>query len=243
MSRRHLGGLVAAALVGTAFASVPHGAVAAAPTHGQNARALAAASAHRLIASDAPALKISNHDTFRALPVRSSHGIQYAAYTRDYRGLPVVGGDFVVVTDADGQVLTTSVAQTHEVDLRSVVPTVSRSRALSSARHQVAHPTAATPAQLVVWQHGARSRLGWETTVTGHRGAMPDIKAVVVDARNGHVLQARQRVMEGTGNTKWEGNVSIPTTQSGTTFSMKDSNAPTLVCQNAGTNTTFSGTD
>src|SRR4029077_4695018 len=80
-------------------------------------------------------------------------------------------------------------------------------------------------------------------TVTGHRGALPDIKAVVVDARNGRVLQARQRVMEGTGNTKWEGNVSIPTTQSGTTFSMKDSNAPTLVCQNAGTNTTFSGTD
>ena len=83
MSRRHLGGLAAAALVGTALASAPHGAVAAAPTHGQNARALAAASAHRLIASHAPALKISSHDTFRALPVQSSHGIQYAAYTRD----------------------------------------------------------------------------------------------------------------------------------------------------------------
>ena len=118
MSRRHLGGLAAAALVGTALASVPHGAVAAAPTHGQNARALAAASAKRLIASHAPALKVSSHDTFRALPVQSSHGIQYAAYTRDYRGLPVVGGDFVVVTDADGQVLTTSVAQTHRVALR-----------------------------------------------------------------------------------------------------------------------------
>ena len=115
MSRRHLGGLAAAALVGTALASAPHGAVAAAPTHGPNARALAAASAQRLIASHAPALKVSSHDTFRALPVQSSHGIQYAAYTRDYRGLPVVGGDFVVVTDADGQVLTTSVAQTHQV--------------------------------------------------------------------------------------------------------------------------------
>src|SRR6476646_6100024 len=242
MSRRHLGGLVAAALVGTAFASVPHGAVAAAPTHGQNARALAAASAHRLIASDAPALKISNHDTFRALPVQSSHGIQYAAYTRDYRGLPVVGGDFVVVTDADGQVLTTSVAQTHRVALASVTPTVTRARAAGQARQEVSHATKATTPHLVVWQHGARSRLGGQTTVTGHHGAMPDIKSVVVDARNGHVLQSRERVMEGSANTKWEGSVSIPTTLSGSTYSMKDSNAPTLVCQDAATHTTFSKT-
>ena len=240
MSRRHLGGLAAAALVGTALASAPHGAVAAAPTHGQTARALAAASAHRLIASDSPALRISSHDTFRALPVQSSHGIQYAAYTRDYRGLPVVGGDFVVVTDADGQVLTTSVAQTQRVALRSVTPTVSRSRAIRAASHEVSHATTATPAHLVVWQHGSRSRLGWQTTVTGRHGAMPDIKAVVVDARDGHVLQARERVMEGSANTKWEGSVSIPTTVFGSTYSMKDSNAPTLACQDAATNTTFS---
>jgi hypothetical protein len=94
----------------------------------------------------------------------------------------------------------------------------------------------------VVWQHGSQSRLAWQSTVTGHRGAMPDIKSVVVDARTGRVLQARERVMEGTANTKWEGSVSIPTTLSGSTYSMKDSNAPTLVCQDAATNTTFSKT-
>src|SRR3954454_23384945 len=159
MSRRHLGGLAAAALVGTALASAPHGAVAAAPSHGQNARALAAASAHRMIAGDAPALKISSHDTFRALPVQSSHGIQYAAYSRDYRGLPVVGGDFVVVTDADGQILITSVAQTRKVRLASVAPTVSRTQATRAARQEVSHASEATRARLVVWQHGGRSRL------------------------------------------------------------------------------------
>ncbi len=241
MTRRHLGGLAAAALVGTALASVSHSAVAAAPAHG-NARALAAASARNLIASHAPALKISGHDTFKALPVQSNHGIQYAAYTRDYRGLPVVGGDFVVVTNSRGQVLSTSVAQTHRVDLASVTPTVGRARATAAARQQVAHPTRATAPRLVVWQHGARSRLAWQTTATGHRGALPDIKTVVVDARNGRVLQAREKVMEGTANTKWEGSVSIPTTLSGSTYSMKDSFAPTLVCQDAATNTTFSKT-
>jgi Zn-dependent metalloprotease len=242
MSRRHLGGLAAAALVGATLASLPHGAVAAAPKHGQNARALAAASARNLIASHAPALKISKHDGFKALPVQSSHGLQYAAFNRTYRGLPVVGGDFVVVTNSDGNILNTSVAQTHKVALRSVDPSVSRARATSEARQQVSHATKSTPVSLVVWQHGSQSRLAWRSTVTGHRGAMPDIKSVVVDARNGHVLQARERVMEGTANTKWEGSVSIPTTLSGSTYSMKDSNAPTLVCQDAATNTTFSKT-
>jgi Zn-dependent metalloprotease len=242
MSRRHLGGVAIAALVGAALASLPHGAVAAAPTHGQNARALAAQSARNLIASKAPALEISAHDGFVAQPVISSHGIQYAPFERTYRGLPVVGGDFVVVTNSDGQILSTSVAQTHKVDLASTSPSVARSAAVRTARQQVPHVTENTPAQLVVWQHGARSRLAWQSTVTGHQGAMPSIKAVVVDAHTGRVLQARQRVMEGTANTKWEGSVSIPTTLSGSTYSMKDSNAPTLVCQDAATNTTFSKT-
>jgi Zn-dependent metalloprotease len=242
MSRRHLGGVAIAALVGATLASLPHGAVAAAPSHGQNARAMAAQSARNLIASKAPALKISAHDGFRAQPVISSHGIQYAPYERTYRGLPVVGGDFVVVTDSDGQILSTSVAQTRKVDLASTTPSVARAAAVRTARQQVSHATSSTPAQLVVWQHGATSRLAWQSTATGHRGAMPDIKRVVVDARTGRVLQARERVMEGTANTKWEGSVSIPTTLSGSTYSMKDSNAPTLVCQDAATNTTFSKT-
>jgi Fungalysin/Thermolysin Propeptide Motif len=110
MSSRHLGSLAAAALVGAVLAAAPHGAAAAAPTHGRTtggpgARLLAAESAQRLVASRPPALKASAHDGFRAQPVQSSHGIQYAPYERTYRGLPVVGGDFVVVTDSRGQIL------------------------------------------------------------------------------------------------------------------------------------------
>src|SRR5215813_11078171 len=120
MSRSHLGGLAAAALVGAAFAAVPHSADAAATGGGHDARALAAQSARHLVASKAPALKVSTHDAFQAKPVLSSRGIQYAPYERTYRGLHVVGGDFVVVTDSHGQILTTSVAQTHRVDLRSI---------------------------------------------------------------------------------------------------------------------------
>src|SRR4029078_11482058 len=245
MSRSHLGGLAAAALVGAALAAVPHGANAAAPTHGQSARALAAQSARHLVASKPPALKVSAHDAFRAQPVVSSHGIQYAPYQRTYRGLPVVGGDFVVVTDARGQVITTSVAQTHKVALTSITPSVSRSAAVRTARQQVPHVIKSTPAHLVVWQHGASSRLGRRSTVTGHRGAIPSIKAVVVDAHTGQVLEAKERVADGTGTAAYDGPnpVTIPTTHSGTTFSMIDPAHPTIRCQNATGNVTFTGPD
>src|SRR4051794_12478806 len=244
MRRRHLGGLAVAALVGATLASIPHGADAAAPTQGHSAKALAAQSARNLIASNSRALKISSHDGFRAQPVISSHGIQYAPYQRTYRGLPVVGGDFVVVTDARGQILTTSVAQTHKVTLLSLKPTVTKASAVRTARQQVPHATSSTPARLVVFQHGASSRLGWQSTVTGHRGAIPSIKAVVVDARNGHVLQAKERVADGTGNSAWDGtNLTIPTTHTGTTFSMTDPAHPTIRCQNATGNVTFTGPD
>jgi Zn-dependent metalloprotease len=245
MSRSHLGGLAAAALVGAVFAAVPHSADAAATGGGQNARTLAAQSAHRLIASKAPALKISAHDAFQAKPVQSSHGIQYAAYDRTYRGLPVVGGDFVVVSDAHGQILSTSVAQTHQVDLKSTDPSLAKSTAVRTARRQVPHATASTAPHLVVWQHGTKSRLGWETRVTGHRGALPSIKDIVVDARNGKVLQAKERVADGTGTAAYDGPnpVTIPTSQSGGTYSMTDPSHPTIKCQNASNNTTYTGPD
>jgi Zn-dependent metalloprotease len=244
MSRSSLGGLAAAALVGAVLAAVPHSADAAASGTGHDARTLAARSAQRLIASEAPALKISAHDAFKALPVRSSHGIQYAPYERTYRDLPVVGGDFVVVSDARGQILSTSVAQNHKVHLTSTDPTVAKAAAARAARHEVPHATASTKPHLVVWQHGATSRLGWQTRVTGHQGAMPSIKDVVVDARNGKVLQAKERVADGTGNSAWDGgNLTIPTTHSGSTYSMQDPNHPTIKCQNASTNTTYTGPD
>ena len=245
MNRSHLGGVAAAALVGAALAATPHSAVAAVTGSGQGARAMAAQSAHRLIDSKAPQLKISSHDSFRAQPVVSSHGIQYAPFERSYRGLPVVGGDFVVVSDAHGQILSTSVAQTHKVDLKSVDAKVARSTAVQTARHQVPNATASTRPHLVVWQHGTRSRLGWETQVTGHQGAMPSIKDVVVDARNGKVLQAKERVADGTGTAAYDGPnpVTIPTTHSGTTYSMTDPNHPTIKCQDAATNTTFTRPD
>ena len=49
--------------------------------------------------------------------------------------------------------------------------------------------------------------------------------------------------MEGTGSSAWAGTVSIPTSGSGSSYSMTNSNASTLKCQNASGNVTYTGTD
>ena len=194
------------ALVGAMAVLAPTGASASATHHSDRSApskgiatkpapggtAAAAASADRLIQTKPSVLKAGKHDAFEAGKVLSSMGLHYVPYERTYRGLPVVGGDFVVVTDADGQILTTCVAQTHQVKLASVTPTVAQAGGRAATRQAPARATP-TRARLVVWQHGARSRLGWETTVTGRqRRRCRDIRPSYVDARTGHVLQARR---------------------------------------------------
>ena len=234
----------AALLSAVTVVSAPTAGMAAggAPAHqGADARAQAASSARNLVADRPARLHASKYDAFRAMPVQSSSGLQYVPYERTYKGLPVIGGDFVVSTDSDGKVLGTTVAQTRAVQLASVSPTVSKAAARSTSAHQV-KDARLEATRLVVLQRAA-SALAWETTVDGVRNGEASRLTVYVDAHNGHVLDTLEHVMEGTGTSAYAGTVTIPTSLSGSTYSMKNSNAATLVCQDAATNTTFSGTD
>ena len=236
----------AAALISAvAVVSVPTGSQAASPTHatnqGSDARAQAAQSARALVANRPARLHPSKYDAFRALPVQSSSGLQYVPYERSYKGLPVVGGDFVVATDSDGNVLGTTVAQNRATQLSSVTPTVGRAAARATSAEQV-RDARLEATRLVVLQRAA-STLAWETTVDGVRDGGPSRLTVYVDAHTGRVLTTKEHVAEGTGSSAWSGSVSIPTTLSGSTYSMKNPSATTMVCQDAATNVTFSGSD
>jgi Zn-dependent metalloprotease len=204
-------------------------------------RAAAAGSAAKLIASKPAVLKASKHDAFKAGRVLSSMGLNYVPYERTYRGIPVVGGDFVVATDDTGKILATSVAQTRQVRLASMRATVSRTAARATSG-RVLRGSTVGKTRLVVLQT-KQSRLAWETWVTGRKHGEASRLTVYVDARSGRVLTTKEHVLEGTGNGNWEGTVSIPTSGSGSSYSMTNSNASTLKCQNASGNTTFTGTD
>jgi len=251
MSKRHLGGIVAAVLAGAMLTVAPLGAPAGAAAGGSGAgtgggrldpQAMARKAAASLISSRLPALKISKHDGFVAKPVLRSDGINYIPYERTWRGLPVIGGDFVVVTDAEGHVLSTSVAQSRRISLDSTTPRVLEGRATTVARQQVSKVSKTEAPRLVVWQ-GKNSHLAWETRVTGRDHGHPSIQSVYVDARSGKFLASKEHVVAGTGVSAYAGTVSIPTTLSGSTYSMRNSNASTMLCQDSANNTTFSGPD
>lgn len=246
MKRLVAGGFTAALISAVAIVSVPTGAEAvtvnnSARQGGHDARAKAATAARHLVRSSAPVLKVSPHDRFLAQPVASSGGLQYVPYERTYRGLPVVGGDFVVATNSDGRVLGTTVAQTRATKLASVTPSVARGTARTTSAHLV-DVARVESTRLVVLQRQA-SRLAWETLVTGTRNGEASRLSVFVDARNGKVLSTREHVADGTGSSAYAGSVSLPTSVSGSTYSMKNPNATTMLCQDAANNTTFSGSD
>lgn len=236
----------AALISAVTVVSAPTGAGAVTDHHqarqgAQDAHSTAARSARGFVQGSPHALHASRFDGYRAMPVQSAGHIQYVPFERTYRGLPVVGGDFVVATNSAGRVLGTTVAQSHATRLASVTARVTRATARATSARQVQHPTLEATRKVVLQRDA--SRLAWETTVSGTREGGPSRLTVYVDAVTGKVLSTKEHVAEGTGSSAWAGSVSIPTTLSGSTYSMKDSNASTLVCQDAATNVTFSGTD
>ena len=207
-------------------------------------QAMAANAATDLVASRPAALHASVNDSFVQQGMFSSHGLQYVPYERTYKGLPVVGGDFVVVTNSSGQVLNTSVAQDQTINLASTTPKLPSAKAESIARGQLSSVDGVSGTRLVAFALGSPA-LAWETTVTGRDAEGPSRLTVVVDAATGAVLHTQEHVMHGTGTSAWNGPnpVTIPTSQSGSTFTMTDPAHTTERCQDAANNTTFSGPD
>ena len=208
-------------------------------------RALAAQSASSLVSSHASALHVGASDAFSAKPVISTReGIQYVPYTRTYKGLNVIGGDFVVVTDANGNVTSTSVAQTSTIGNLSTTPKISADKATSIAKAQLSKVDSASKAQPVVYALGT-PRLAWETRVNGVKDGELSSLSVYVDALTGKVLGTKEHVLHGNGTAAYSGPnpVHLDTLLSGSTYYMQDPNNSSIKCQDNANSTTFSGPD
>ncbi|WKU06459.1 M4 family metallopeptidase [Micromonospora sp. HUAS LYJ1] len=238
-----LSGAVAAGLIAAGTAA----AVQAAPSHPvpdpAQARAAAVGAASSLVASRPAYLHASADDAFVQRPVIASEGIQYVPYERTYKGLRVVGGDFVLATTATGEVTYASVAQQQSIGNLSTTPKLTAAAAERTARAQLRKVSGVEGTALVVHTLGARPTLAWETTVTGTGADGPSRLTVDVDAATGAVLDTQEHVVRGTGTGVWNGPVTLNTTQSGSTYSLKDPSITNLSCQDAANNTTFSGSD
>jgi Zn-dependent metalloprotease len=245
LRKRYLAvGTVAAALVAVAAVATPASGGAGHAPASLAARAdAAAASADALVASHPVALMSSAGESYTHGGVLMASGLSYVPYERTYRGLPVVGGDFVVVTDAAGKVVFTSVAQESRIGALATTPKISSAAAVAVARRQLTSVSSVESTRLVVYALGSAAKLAWQSTVVG-RGAQGYSRlTVTVDAKSGAVLDRLEHVMSGTGNGNWEGTVSIATTSSGGTFSMSSPVTSNMPCQNASGNVTFTGSD
>ncbi|GIG63443.1 zinc metalloprotease [Longispora fulva] len=227
------------AAAGTAAAvTAPADTLAAAPT-ALAAHASAMQATASLVASRPSYLKASADDTFVQHEAVASHGTQYVAYDRTYKGLKVTGGDFVLATDGFGQLKFASVAQDHAIGNLSVTPQVAQAAAEATAKAKIVAPTL-EGTQLVVFALGGTPTLAWESTVHGHTAQGGATRQTVdVDAVTGKVLASKEHVTNGTGNSAYNGPVTIATSGSGSSFSMTDPTQTNLSCQDAANNTTF----
>ncbi|TQK51748.1 Zn-dependent metalloprotease [Streptomyces sp. SLBN-118] len=181
-------------------------------------------------------------------------GTTHTRYERTYAGLPVLGGDLVVAENKSGateSVSKASAATLKNVDTSAdVAPAAAEKQALGAARAQGAARTKADRApRKVVWMAKGSPTLAYETVVGGlqHDGT-PNELHVVTDATTGAKLFEWQAVENGTGNTQYSGQVTLGSTQSGSTYNLTDAGRGSHKTYNlnhgsSGTGTLYSGPD
>ncbi|MEV4108698.1 M4 family metallopeptidase [Nonomuraea sp. NPDC049695] len=166
----------------------------------------------------------------------------YVSYERTYKGLPMVGGDAVVVTDAAGNVRDTVSARGPSPSDVPTRATISAGRATEIARTRLTRVDDTAAPRLVVLAWGEKPRLTWDAMVSGIAEGKPSIQHVFVDARTGEIADSYDLVREGSGNGYYYGQVTIGTSGSGSSYSMTDTSRPGIQCggQNG---SAYTGTD
>ena len=142
------------------------------------------------VATRPPSLHVGPFDGFVAHAPITSVGWSYVPYDRTYQGLPVIGGDFVVVIDPSGRVKAASVAQPRPIT-GIVVP----------AR------VGGSDANLVVYARSGTPRLARESVNAA------DATTTYAEVATGQVLERRTGIMYGRGYSGHNGPnpLSIPT--------------------------------
>ncbi|MDQ2838814.1 MAG: M4 family metallopeptidase [Actinomycetota bacterium] len=207
---------------------------------------LAAQTAANLVSSRAALLHASPDDAFIAHPVISvPGGLQYVPYDRTYKGLPVFGGDFVVTTNAAGQVQSTAVQQTSTINLSTTaVQTAAQAATVARTHAALATVDSVSAAHETVLAIGS-PKLAWETVVSSHTGPTLSKLHVFTDAATGKVLYSYDGVRQGDGTAHYNGPspVHIDTTHSGSTYTMTDPTRSGISCRDITSHVVLSGPD
>ncbi|MFD5698664.1 M20/M25/M40 family metallo-hydrolase [Streptomyces lasiicapitis] len=222
-----LGGVVAPATLASA-------ATRTSPPEGKpDPLAKAVAAADQAAQSGLDALAKGPEEQYdRQQVTRFGKGLYSVAYERTYRGLPVVGGDAVVLADGKGKVRSVHAATDARISVTTKAQ-VKAAQAVKTSRARLASVKKVDSRRLVVRVTDDTPTLAWETVLTGRtKAGDPSKLHVFVNARTGKVVDTYDDVRAGTGRSKWNGPgpLTIDTSRSGTNYVLRDTTRPGLQC-------------
>jgi hypothetical protein len=133
-------------------------------TFGPAQRAAAIAAAQRDAAKTARTLRLSGGQALRVKDVvRDRDGSTHIRYERTYRGLPVVGGDFILHRGPTGQIRGADWDSKAQLSsLSSLHPRVLPSGAVATAKSTSHLSRTFAKPRLAVWALGRQPRLAWK---------------------------------------------------------------------------------
>ncbi|MBT2226031.1 M4 family metallopeptidase [Nonomuraea sp. NEAU-A123] len=219
--------ILALALTITAPAGVTSANAQAADPPSPSERGTAVATAQSVITSSRTQLLAADQDAFSlSSSIAGVNGIQHLTYTRTYAGLPVFGGEVVITTDKSGKAVSTiDTGQQTKIAL-DTKPQIAAQAAADTARNVAPKATSISTPALVVHAATPTPRLAWE--VVAATDDQSSIMHVYVDARDGQVIDKWDQVVDGTGNSYYNGNpVTIDTSPS---YSMVDPTRTGVQC-------------
>ncbi|WP_328560318.1 M4 family metallopeptidase [Streptomyces coelicoflavus] len=185
------------------------------------------------LSDHATALDLTDaQDTEARDVVVDENGTQHVRYDRTYRGLPVLGGDFVVHLAPDGDFRSADRATDAALSLPTVTPRLSAPKAADLAANalRAANPgellkkLTAKPELVVDALHGT-PKLAWRTNAVALDSlGNPVARTVLTDAGTGARIDAWDAIesVSGDGESLYGGTVPLETTRSGSSYQLKD---------------------
>jgi len=191
--------------------------------------------------------KASLGDAYQATDlIVDAQGNEHVRFDRTYKGLPVIAGDLVVQSNAQGEFQGLSQTLSRQIEL-DVSPSISAEAAAAAALGKFGHLEGAVQGQqLVVYARNGAQRLAWDVKVHGvQRNGTPSEAHLIVDAQNRKVLDRWDDIhtadVVGTGKTMYSGDVPLHSkaNNKGTKFKMIDASrgAHYVVTMSNGTTT------
>ncbi|MFC7485910.1 M4 family metallopeptidase [Knoellia pratensis] len=173
--------------------------------------------------------------------VTDRDGTQHIRYNRTFKGLRVIGGDLVLETTRSGAKADVHFNASGKAAVPSTTPKKSGAEASAVATKNASKGASARAkdSELVVWAGGTSPRLAYEVITEGVKpDQTPSRLHTLVDANSGAILQSWDEIKHGTGNSQYSGQVTLDTTQSGSSWLLKDSIGNYTTDLNGGTSGT-----